>query len=49
LFAFTAAKGLCDRNFAEITLVMKEAEKRRQRKTVEGLNTILECVETPIC
>jgi len=42
VFAFAVAKGLCYRNSAELTLVKKEAEKKRQRHTVEGLNTILE-------
>jgi hypothetical protein len=48
VFAFAVAKGLCDRNSADLTLVKKEAEKRRQRHTVEGLNKILEYVGTPI-
>ena len=48
VFAFAVAKGLCDRNSAELTLVKKEAEKKRQRHTVEGLNRILEHVGTPI-
>lgn len=29
VFAFAVAKGLCDRNCAELTLVKKEAEKKR--------------------
>ncbi|MNV03103.1 Phage integrase family protein [compost metagenome] len=48
VFAFAVAKGLCERNSAELTLVKKEAEKKRQRHTVEGLNTILDYVGTPI-
>lgn len=48
VFAFAVVKGLCDRNCAELTLVKKEAEKKRQRHTVEGLNKILEYVETPV-
>jgi integrase len=48
VFAFAVAKGLCDRNCAELTLVKKEAEKKRQRHTVEGLNKILEYVGTPV-
>jgi integrase len=48
LFAFAVAKGLRDRNCAELTLVKKEAEKKRQRHTVEGLNKILEYVGTPV-
>ncbi|WP_434703139.1 tyrosine-type recombinase/integrase [Pseudomonas sp. Z1-12] len=48
IFAFAVAKGLCERNSAELTLVKKEAEKKRQRHTVEGLNTILNYVGTPI-
>jgi integrase len=47
VFAFAVAKGLCDRNSAELTLVKKEAEKKRQRHTVEGLNKILDHVGTP--
>ncbi|AQT08872.1 MULTISPECIES: tyrosine-type recombinase/integrase [Pseudomonas] len=48
IFAFAVAKGLCERNSAELTLVKKEAEKKRQRHTVEGLNTILNYVGTPV-
>jgi integrase len=48
VFAFAVAKGLCDRNSAELTLVKKEAEKKRQRHTVEGLNKILGYVGTPV-
>lgn len=48
VFAFAVAKGLCDRNSAELTLVKKEAEKKRQRHTVEGLNTIWEYEGTPV-
>lgn len=40
-FAFAVAKGLCERNSAELTLVKKEAEKKRQRPTLDGLSTIL--------
>lgn len=48
IFAFAVAKCLCERNAAELTLVKKEAEKKRQRHTVEGLNAILNHVGTPI-
>jgi integrase len=48
VFAFAVAKGLCERNSAELTLIKKEAEKKRQRHTVEGLNTILEYEGTPV-
>lgn len=41
IFAFAVAKGLCERNSAELTLVKKEAEKKRQRPTLDGLSTIL--------
>lgn len=41
VFAFAAAKGLCDRNPAELTLVKQEAEKRRQRHTRAGLEAII--------
>ena len=42
VFAFAVAKGLCDRNPAELTLVKQEAEKRRQRHTKAGLDAIIE-------
>ena len=48
VFAFAVAKGLCERNSAELTLVKKEAEKKRQRHTVDGLNKILAYVGTPV-
>lgn len=48
VFAFAVAKGLCERNSAELTLVKKEAEKKRQRHTFEGLNKILGYVGTPV-
>lgn len=41
VFAFAAAKGLCDRNPAELTLVKQEAEKKRQRHTKAGLEAII--------
>jgi len=47
LFAFAVAKGLAERNVAELTLVKKEAEKQRQRHTLEGLTKIIEHPETP--
>jgi len=40
IFAFAVAKGLIDRNSAELTLVKKEAEKKRQRLSLDALNTI---------
>jgi integrase len=42
VFAFAVAKGLCDRNPAELTLVKQEAEKRRQRHTKAGLDAIIQ-------
>jgi integrase len=47
LFAFAVAKGLAERNNAELTLVKKEAEKKRQRHTLEGLKTIIDAATTP--
>lgn len=47
IFAFAVAKGLAERNVAELTLVKKEAEKKRQRHTVDGLNAIVSAVTTP--
>ena len=46
-FAFAVAKGLAERNNAELTLVKKEAEKKRQRHTHEGLKTIIDAATTP--
>jgi enterobacteria phage integrase len=34
IFAFAVAKGLCERNSAELTLIEKEAEKKRQPASV---------------
>ena len=47
IFAFAVAKGLAERNVAELTLVKKESEKKRQRHTVNGLNAIINAVTTP--
>lgn len=47
IFAFAVAKGLADRNMAELTLVKKEEEKKRQRHTLEGLMTIITAQTTP--
>ncbi|MBT2339487.1 MULTISPECIES: phage integrase Arm DNA-binding domain-containing protein [Pseudomonas] len=47
IFSFAVAKGLAERNNAELTLVKKEAEKKRQRHTVEGLKLIIDAVTTP--
>lgn len=47
VFAFAVAKGMAERNVAEMTLVKKEAEKQRQRHTREGLAAIIEHPETP--
>lgn len=47
VFAFAVAKGLAERNVAELTLVKKEGEKVRQRHTEEGLKTMLEFTGTP--
>ena len=47
IFAFAVAKGLAERNNAELTLVKKEAEKKRQRHTLEGLMKIVDADTTP--
>ncbi|MDG9927468.1 MULTISPECIES: tyrosine-type recombinase/integrase [unclassified Pseudomonas] len=47
IFAFAVAKGLAERNCAELTLVKEEAEKVRQRHTLEGVQTILAASTTP--
>lgn len=47
IFAFAVAKGLADRNCAELTLVKQEAEKKRQRHTLEGVQQILAAPTTP--
>lgn len=47
IFAFAVAKGLAERNCAQLTLIKKEAEKKRQRHTLEGLKTIIDAVTTP--
>ena len=41
------AKGLAERNNAELTLVKKEAEKKRQRHTLDRLKLIIDAVTTP--
>lgn len=47
IFAFAVAKGLAERNCAELTLQKKEQEKVRQRHTVEGVQKILAAATTP--
>ncbi|MEB0008173.1 tyrosine-type recombinase/integrase [Pseudomonas sp. RTB3] len=47
VFSFAVAKGLAERNVAELTLVKKEADKKRQRHTLEGLMKIVEAKTTP--
>jgi integrase len=47
IFVFAVAKGLAGRNNAELTLVKKEAEKKRQRHTLDGLKTIIDAATTP--
>jgi enterobacteria phage integrase len=47
IFAFAVAKGLAERNVAELTLVKAETEKKRQRHTKVGLDTILAYDGTP--
>ncbi len=47
LFAFAVAKGMAEKNVAELTLVKKEEEKKRQRHTLEGVKKILDANTTP--
>lgn len=47
IYAFAVAKGLAERNIAELTLQKKEQEKVRQRHTVEGVQKILDAETTP--
>lgn len=47
IFDFAVAKGLAERNSAELTLKKKEAEKKRQRHTLDGVNKILAAPTTP--
>jgi integrase len=47
VFDFAVAKGLAERNWAELTLKKKESEKRRQRHTLEGVQKILAAATTP--
>lgn len=47
VFDFAAAKGLVERNPAELTLRKNEGEKVRQRHTVEGVQKILDAKTTP--
>lgn len=47
VFAFAVAKGMTEKNVAELTLVKKEEEKKRQRHTLEGVNKMLEAKTTP--
>jgi integrase len=46
IFAFAVAKGMAERNSAELTLVKREAKKRRQRHTLEGVQKILSASTT---
>ncbi|AXP04311.1 recombinase XerD [Pseudomonas fluorescens] len=47
VFAFAVAKGLAERNVAEMTLLKKEGEKVRQRHTLEGLMKVVNGPQTP--
>lgn len=47
VFTFAVAKGLAERNVAELTLVKQEENKKRQRHTVAGIDTILAYEGTP--
>lgn len=46
IFDFAVAKGLAERNCAEMTLKKREEEKKRQRHTLEGVTRILEADTT---
>jgi len=47
IFTFAVAKGLADRNAADMTLVKQEGVKVRQRHTKEGVDAILSASTTP--
>lgn len=47
IFAFAVAKGLADRNAAEMTLQKQEQDKVRERHTKEGVDKILAAPTTP--
>lgn len=47
VWAFAVAKGLAERNVAELTIQKREQEKVRQRHTLDGVNKILEADTTP--
>lgn len=47
LFSFAVAKGLAERNIADMTLRKPEASKTRQRHTIEGIKAIIEADTTP--
>lgn len=47
LLTFAIAKGMVERNAADMTLLKKEAKKKRQRHTLEGVQKILDADTTP--
>lgn len=47
IWDFAVAKGLADRNVAEMTIRKREKAKVRQRHTVEGVTAMLEAKTTP--
>jgi integrase len=47
IFTFAVAKGLADRNAADMTLVKQEDDKVRQRHTRSGVDAILSANTTP--
>src|SRR5690606_25066514 len=47
IWDFAVAKGLADRNLAEMTIRKREKAKVRQRHTVEGVTAMLEAKTTP--
>lgn len=47
VFKFAVAKGMAERNVAELTLLKKEEEKKRQRHTMEGVQKMIAAGTTP--
>ncbi len=47
IFTFAVAKGMTERNAADMTLIKQEGEKVRQRHTKDGVDKILSASTTP--
>jgi len=47
VFKFAVARGMAERNVAELTLLKKEEEKRRQRHTMEGVQKMIAASTMP--